>query len=78
MNHSKGKDEIIDTRINIQKPTCGTLEWDANQFAGELLMPEEEFRKCWTQYKSLAKLASFFNVSISAMSVRMKVLEIEI
>lgn len=46
------------------------MEEEANEFAGNLLMPEEKVKEAWEKTKNLKILASIFDVSISAMSYR--------
>ena len=51
-------------------------ETEANFFAGSLLMPEKRVRKIWGKTKSIEKCADFFDVSMSAMSVRLEILKL--
>jgi len=44
LHDQKSKEEIVDYRKDILNPQ-GTKEREANKFAAELLMPEDEFRK---------------------------------
>ena len=49
------------------------IEYAANSFASQLLMPEEDVRKCINSgVKSLNTLAGNFNVSVDAMKNRIK------
>lgn len=44
---------------------------EANRFAIMLLMPELEFKRVWSKYNgSISKIASYFNVSEFAASIR--------
>lgn len=54
------------------------MEFEANDFAAELLMPEATFRALWilTENYSIAKLSSLFNVSESALMTRAKLLQL--
>ena len=52
------------------------MESEANFFAAELLMPEDVVREAYKRDPSIDKLADFFNVSISAISFRLKNLSI--
>lgn len=45
-------------------------EKEADQFAAEVLMPEDKFRELYNIYKSPSVLSSFFNVSEKAVNVR--------
>ncbi|MBT3418802.1 MAG: ImmA/IrrE family metallo-endopeptidase [Candidatus Magasanikbacteria bacterium] len=47
-----------------------TLELEANKFAADLLMPKEQFTKVWDVSNTIDEVAAFFNVSISAATVR--------
>ena len=50
-----------------------TREKEANEFAAELLMPEEIIRKKWHELnQSLSKMAKYFNVSEMAMAFRIE------
>ena len=49
-------------------------ETQADFFASSLLMPEERVRKVWRKTKDVEVCADFFDVSLSAMSVRLEVL----
>lgn len=49
-------------------------EWEANWFAGGLLMPQIEFRKAFGAGNSPLELAGMFAVSVPAVEVRSKVL----
>lgn len=46
-------------------------EWEANVFAGALLMNEALIREKWQMYKDTSYLAWLFQVSMSAMTVRL-------
>lgn len=48
------------------------METEANNFAAELLMPEEAFRQEWQNTTAIEDLAAIFNVSVSAAAVRAK------
>lgn len=52
------------------------MEWEANWFAAELLMPEDAFRAAAKENNDAASLAASFEVSPSAAEVRMKALGI--
>jgi Zn-dependent peptidase ImmA (M78 family) len=77
LGHGNGEDRIIDTRNDILNPAKNSREWDANEFAAELLMPEVDFRKKWEETRSMASLAEFFNVSISSTAIRIQRLGID-
>ena len=43
LGHCDDCTDEYDTRDDINNPKQGTREYDANEFATELLMPEKEF-----------------------------------
>jgi Zn-dependent peptidase ImmA (M78 family) len=47
-------------------------EIEANQFAAELLMPEDAFKDAWEYAQSVEQVAQKFNVSPSAITIRAK------
>ena len=62
-----------DTRHNIANPDkTDKREVDANEFAAELLMPENTFKKVWDETKSIVELSDYFDVSIVAANARME------
>jgi len=77
LKHDDGNSQSVDTRKDIQDPIKGTKEYDANELAAELLMPEKEFRKAWKMHRSIAKLSEIFAVSMAAISVRILKLGID-
>ncbi len=46
-------------------------EYQANLFASMLIMPKEEVAKAWRKHKSLEKLSDKFEVSKSAVAIRL-------
>lgn len=65
-------------RPSSNTPSDQWQEWEANEFAACLLMPqnllEEEFKKLEVDYEDdswIKKLADDFQVSLSAMSIRL-------
>ncbi|WP_371866621.1 ImmA/IrrE family metallo-endopeptidase [Galliscardovia ingluviei] len=48
----------------------------ANEFAGSLLMPEQEVQKCIEAGMSRMDLAVYFGVSVDAITYRRKILNI--
>ena len=46
------------------------MEKEANEFAAELLMPENLVKEKWYECKSVYKMAKYFGVSEIAMSIR--------
>lgn len=55
-----------------QPITRTRIEIEANNFAASLLMPEKVVRRVWESIKDIRECASIFNVSISAMSIRLE------
>lgn len=53
----------------MSKPT-EEMEIEADNFALELLMPEEAFRAAWTLYPTVKEIADYFAVPQSAVNVR--------
>lgn len=49
-------------------------EIEANEFAADLLMPEDQFRNAWAVANSISEIAHKFEVSEGAAAVRAKVL----
>ncbi|MDR2437256.1 MAG: ImmA/IrrE family metallo-endopeptidase [Endomicrobium sp.] len=76
LNHNDDG-RIIDQRADIINPANGTREWQANEFAAELLMPKDEFKRQWDINKSIAALAEFFNTSIASTAIRIQKLGLE-
>ncbi|MFH1551860.1 MAG: ImmA/IrrE family metallo-endopeptidase [bacterium] len=52
------------------------IETEANEFAEVLLMPKDSVLKAWNSLKSVEECAKIFRVSIVAMSVRLKKLDL--
>ena len=76
LGHDKDNDREYDTRAEILAPERKTKEYDANEFAAELLMPATKLKEIYDRNGSIPKLAIFFNVSLAAVQVRMKKLGI--
>ena len=53
------------------------MEEEANEFAWNLLMPEEVVKIAWNETKDIKVLAEFFMVSVAAMSYRIYKLNLE-
>ncbi len=70
-NVGKGK-EHIDTRMKIHDPIESDIrEIEANQFAAELIMPEDEVRDFWNDVKDIRRCAKYFACSFTAMESRL-------
>ena len=72
LGHDKDNDREYDTRAEIIAPDDKTREYDANEFAAELLMPAEKFKEVWENRKNIKELANFFDVTQAAAKVRMQ------
>ena len=55
--------------------TLSRCDWEANIFAAELLMPENEFKKAMGMTQDVQSLAAKFLVSPRAAAVRRRALE---
>ena len=53
-------------------PEFGEIEFEANQFAANLLMPEDNVRRAWETLGNVHEMADIFKVSVSAISVRLE------
>lgn len=81
----KNLDIIIDGDNNIDSTSMlyrasiseGTqIEIEANNFAASILMPTELVIRAWNVFKSVEECAKFFQVSVSAMSIRLEKLNL--
>ena len=74
--HKEDGQEFVDTTF-FRGMTSDNLEYTANKFASELLMPEEQVRQLIDRenVRNIADLASRFGVSSSAMLYRVKELK---
>ncbi|WP_061232542.1 ImmA/IrrE family metallo-endopeptidase [Leptospira noguchii] len=61
-----------ETPIQVERNGSDRLEWEANWFAAAFLMPESEVKTSWEKYKNISVLSTYFQVSYSAMSVRLQ------
>lgn len=48
------------------------IETEANNFAASLIMPEVLVRKAWETFRNIEECAKIFNVSTTAMSIRLE------
>lgn len=63
-------DGIIENRIE-RGSVRNKMEYQANNFAGNLLMPESQFTHLWyNEYCSIESMADYFRVSVDAISTR--------
>lgn len=52
------------------------IETEANNFAATLIMPANSVKDAWNTFKNVEECARIFNVSISAMSIRLEKLNL--
>lgn len=52
------------------------IETEANNFAASLIMPKGSIIKAWKEIKNIVKCAEIFNVSVSAMAIRLERLKL--
>jgi Zn-dependent peptidase ImmA (M78 family) len=70
---------LKDSRVSLQRHPSGdgmTVEIEANEFATNLLMPEQMLTAAWASIKDPASLAEKFGVSGDAMRYRLKSLSL--
>ena len=74
--HSSATGGAVDRRTDSDSERAKPAkEWEADSFAGELLMPEKSFKTHWREHCGLAhRVAAVYAVSRSAVSVRASVL----
>jgi Zn-dependent peptidase ImmA (M78 family) len=72
LRHYTGNSRHVDTRNDIRNPPDDQKERDANEFAAELLMPEDKFIEKWNESKSMADTAEFFGTSTASTAVRIQ------
>jgi Zn-dependent peptidase ImmA (M78 family) len=80
LNHQKSG-ETVDYRKDMDTPETDPKEREANEFAAELLMPEDEFREKFGNNKDIAKLAEvarYFSTSYFATEIRAKELGLRV
>lgn len=74
-SHSKGKinsEEGFHQDFAFARDgQCNDVELEANEIAGELLMPEDDIRKLVTDGKTIEEISDYFNVSEAATLVRL-------
>lgn len=73
------KDRVAGTceTVSCNRGESDRLEWEANWFAAELLMPKAEFGKKAQEFKfNHDELADYFGVSSAAARVRLKSLNL--
>ncbi|TGM97308.1 ImmA/IrrE family metallo-endopeptidase [Leptospira dzoumogneensis] len=60
--------------IQVERNGSDRLEWEANWFAAAFLMPADQVKSKFKKYQSLSVTATYFQVSIAAMQVRLETL----
>lgn len=73
MLHRDSKGTFVDEVIYFRKASDSAIEYNADKFAAELLMPEDDFRRAVDSgHKSVQELSDLFNVSSIAVEIRAK------
>ncbi|HYE59986.1 MAG TPA: ImmA/IrrE family metallo-endopeptidase [Candidatus Kapabacteria bacterium] len=70
----KKEEVLIDDEASLAGNVSGSVpsrEYEANIFAANLLMPKELVAKAWNELGSVEACARIFQVSITAMSIRL-------
>lgn len=62
--------EKILYRLDEAKST--RIEVEANRFAASLIMPKDYIERAWNELRDVEECAKIFNVSVSAMSIRLE------
>lgn len=77
----KEKSLVVDGDVTLYRLDNGlsnVQESQANYFAASLLMPEDRVRKAWkVSGRDVEKCAELFDVSLSAMSIRVDILDLK-
>ena len=77
----KEKSLVVDgdaTLYRLDNGLSNTQESQANYFATSLLMPEKKVKKAWKFFdKNIEKCAELFYVSLTAMSIRVDILDLK-
>ncbi len=77
----KEKSLVVDgdaTLYRLDNGLSNIQESQANYFAASLLMPEDRVRKAWKAFnEDVEKCAELFDVSLSAMSIRVDILDLK-
>ncbi len=69
--HADKMDEVL-LRSNSIESNADPREAEANEFAANLLMPEDFVKRIYAETTSVAKIATLFGVSYTAMDWRIK------
>jgi Zn-dependent peptidase ImmA (M78 family) len=62
--------------FRLDSATSSRIETEANYFAAALIMPETWVRKAWETFRNIEECARLFNVSTTAMSIRLETLQL--
>ncbi len=63
--------------VEVQSYGAVALDWLANRFAAQVLMPERWVRDLWPRAENVPNLAGIFQVSPTAMAIRLRELGLE-
>lgn len=77
LGHGNERESEFDTRENMWNPNKRSREYEADEFAAELLMPEEKFKEVWNATTDISIVKMYFNVSKTAVQKRIEKLEIK-
>ena len=67
-------DKFLDKPMLFRSNTLvmAAVEFEANQFAANLLMPEDSIKQAWESLGNVYELANIFKVSVSTISIRLE------
>jgi Zn-dependent peptidase ImmA (M78 family) len=65
-------DGVTNILYRLDNAAHTEIEREANNFAASLIMPEQLVRKAWLALRSIESCANIFNVSTTAMSIRLE------
>lgn len=73
-----GENSLDGNRVlfRLDSYTSTKIETEANNFAASLIMPVGLVKNAWNTFKNVEECARIFNVSISAMSIRLEKLNL--
>ena len=70
VSYTKSKEEDIFPALPRCETNYNCYETEANKFAANILMPEDEFIKICDEVNSIEEIAAYFGVSIQAATIR--------
>jgi predicted transcriptional regulator len=66
------REDVVDDALYRSSALSEGYERQADQFAGQVLLPAQRVREAWKETKALSVLAQRFNVSDAALRIRLK------